>query len=264
MTPDATFQPFPTSTFPSSSTAPSTTLNSRNPLGYNYIIKDPRESYYGNPRYDLFSQPPNNLLYSYYSNFYPNNNLYSSTDYLINNGRRNIYGFNNSLPYLNNSINSYIMKDTFTNPFNNILSSTSCPQALKANSLLPDELLSQTDLNDTTDVLTPVILSETKEDQKVIEKKEIEPSKSSSSIKKENDNKNSKKMKIEKYESIASSIKQLSIREDKKIKSQQNKAKKGKNDNGKKRNCLTTISNQKLKHQNNIDEKPSKKVILKK
>ncbi|OUM65260.1 hypothetical protein PIROE2DRAFT_7717, partial [Piromyces sp. E2] len=270
MTPDTTFQPFPTSTFPSSPiTTPSTTLNSRNPLGYNFLIKDPRESYYGgNPRYDLFSQPPNNLLYSYYPNFYSNNNLYSSTDYLMNNSRRNIYGFNNNLPYLNNTINPYIIKETITNPFDNILGSTTCSQALKANSLLSDELLSNTDLSDTTDILSPIILPEAKEEKEnlIHQKIEKEPSKplsSISSIKTEKDNmKNMKKGKKGKNESTTTSIEKLSIREDKKLKLQKkNKIKKGRNENNKKKDTFTINSNSKPKHHQNIInmDKPSKK-----
>ncbi|ORX45753.1 hypothetical protein BCR36DRAFT_357842 [Piromyces finnis] len=229
MSPEAPLQSFP---------PVSSTLNSRNPLGYNFVLKDSNAPFYGNPRYDLLPQSPNNLVYPYYSNLYTNSSLYPSTNYIMNN-RSNFMEMKNPLPLLNNSVNPFIIKESLANPFENLLSSPTCPPVLKRNPLLSNELNSP--------ILSPIILSETRNNVNLIKKKEKEQLKYISPIMSENI-KNFEKKKNGNFESLTNYEKQLSIEVRKKVNQLKNRTKKERLENNiKKENDLIYNINQKSK-----------------
>jgi len=152
MTPEATF---PSSSF--SPTSPSLNYNTGYPFNYNLMLKTPRDQYYNykNPRNDLFPSQPTGLFYSYHPGIYPSSNSYPSDLVLPN--RRNLYQISNTttLPYQNNTCNSFIMKNDFSRPLDNILTTS----ISEGNPLLSNSLSSNSSLNDSVHILSPLLFS---------------------------------------------------------------------------------------------------------
>ncbi|ORX40344.1 hypothetical protein BCR36DRAFT_416954 [Piromyces finnis] len=166
------------------------------------------------------------------------------------NNRKYFMEIRSPLPSQSNSINPFITKESFTNPFDNFLDSPTCSPVFKRNSILLNELFSNPEINYNNEISSsPIVLPTTRINENLFKKNEENQFKYISPKMLEN-NKNLEKKKNGKFKSMTEFDK-LSTENNKISKQFLNKKDSLEGKKKRKKNDLIHNINQKSKQCNN-------------